>query len=278
MSNDLKLIREWLQSHYDEAAAGLVEKYPSQLLRGEGTEKKFFIMKIDLVGSTQLLLRKRGSTYLKLAHTYLSTIDKITQKFGADPDQVEYAGDSVLAYFSERGTSAEDVLTAACYSRVAVEQIQHLDGPLKGLGLMCKIVLHFDSLIMSKIGPRTNSTLTAIGWPLHLVAKLEKDISPGIGWATEKFFNQADARNRRFFSPNYVEEQIPVTVPTLSTLPLGYLPLFGTGVSTPQRTLADLLYPQPNKLPPAAPQYTTKRTLTGYQIRWPLLFRELGLV
>ena len=88
MPSNLSDIKELLQRHYAEAAEGLVDKPPSQLLRGEGTEKSFYIMKIDLVGSTQLLLGRKKSTYLKLAHTFLSTVDKITQNFGADPDQV----------------------------------------------------------------------------------------------------------------------------------------------------------------------------------------------
>ncbi len=68
-------IDDLLARHFREANADLVDKAPSTLNRGEGTEKSFFLMKIDLVGSTPLLWNRRQSTYLKLAHTFLSTID-----------------------------------------------------------------------------------------------------------------------------------------------------------------------------------------------------------
>ncbi len=261
MPYNLSYIQELLQRHQGEAADGLVDKPPSLLLRGEGTEKSFYIMKIDLVGSTQLLLGRRKSTYLKLAHTFLSTIDKITQDFGADPDQVEYAGDSVLAYFAENKASAEDVIKAACYSRAAVQQIQYLDGVLNTLQLKCKVVLHFDTLLVSKIGPRANSILTAIGHPIHHVAKLEKEILADQGWATDKFFQQVEMGNRKFLGPVYEEKKVPefsiLTPPVANTL------------------LASILYPQQHHVP--QPQYRIERKVIGYNLRWILLFRALEL-
>lgn len=259
MNNKLSNIRELLQRHSDEAAEGLVDKPPSQLLRGEGTEKNFYIMKIDLVGSTQLLLGRKKSTYLKLAHTFLSTVDKITQDFGADPNQVEYAGDSVLAYFAENQATAEDVISAACYSRAAVQQIKNLEGVLNTLQLKCRIVLHFDTLMVSKIGPRANSILTAIGHPIHRVAKLEKDILPDTGRTTEKFFKTVRTDNRKFFCPIYVENQVPVT---LQLPPI-------------TNSLASLLYPNQQSIPQL--QYRTEKLLIGYDLRWYMLFKALDL-
>lgn len=259
MPNNLSNIRELLQRHSDEAAEGLVDKPPSQLLRGEGTEKNFYIMKIDLVGSTQLLLGRKKSTYLKLAHTFLSTVDKITQDFKADPNQVEYAGDSVLAYFAENKASAEDVITAACYSRAAVQQIQYLEGVLNTLQLKCRVVLHFDTLMVSKIGPRANSILTAIGHPIHRVAKLEKEISPDTGRATEKFFQQIRAENRKFLCPVYEEKQVPVT----------------THIPPITNSLASLLYPNQQSIPQR--QFSSEKKLIGYDLRWNMLFKALGL-
>lgn len=276
MSKNLSYIRGLLQRHSDEAADGLVDKPPSQLLRGEGTEKNFYIMKIDLVGSTQLLWGRKKSTYLKLAHTFLSTIDKITQDFGADAEQVEYAGDSVLAYFAENRTKAEDVLWAACYSRVAVQQIHTLEGVLNTLQLKCKIVLHYDALMVSKIGPRANSILTAIGHPIHRVAKLEKELSPDSGWATEKFFQQIKTENRKFFSPQYTEKQIPVLTPHHpSPYSLTSLPNLGAH----RNSLAEILYGSTQTFSQAStvPKYEIEKTLVGYNLRWPILYRELEL-
>lgn len=283
MTNNASDVLELLQRHYAEAADGLVDRPPSQLRRGEGTEKNFFIMKIDLVGSTQLLLSRRKSTYLKLAHTYLSTIDSITQSYGADPNQVEYAGDSVIAYFEESSTSAENVISAACYSKSAVDQIKNLDTTLKSLQLKCKVVLHYASLIVSKIGPRANSITTAIGHPIHRVAKIEKDISPNIGRATPEFYQKVYVRNRRFLQEVATERKIPVNKPSNSlasiNLGLGALGASNFGMfhqPAPQNILSLLANPPPPP-PITEPQYEIEKTIIGYNLKWIMLFKELGL-
>lgn len=260
MPNNLTYIRELLQRHQVETAEGLVDKPPSQLLRGEGTEKNFYIMKIDLVGSTALLLGRKKSTYLKLAHTFLSTVDKITQDYGADPNQVEYAGDSVLAYFAENKATAEDIITTACYSRAAVQQFKNLEGVLSTLQLKCKVVLHFDTLVVAKIGPRANSILSAIGHPIHRVAKIEKEITADTGRTTEKFFQQVRNENRKFLCPVYKEIQVPETEP----------------IHPAVNSLASSLYPVQQSI--LRPQLRVERTLVGYDLRWNMLFRALDLV
>lgn len=272
MIKSLADVRALLQRHYVEAHDGLVNKAPSQLLRGEGTEKNYYIMKIDLVGSTGLLMGRQKSTYLKLAHTYLSTIDKITQDFGADPEQVEYAGDSVLAYFGEKAASAEDVITAACYSRAAVQQIPSLDSTLNSIPLKCKIVVHFASLIVSRIGPRANSILTAIGHPIHQVAKIEKDIAADSGRATKEFYQKIKADNRKFLIPVDGEVKIPVQLPP--SMPLNSLGDFHSGPG--MRSIAEMLYP-PSLPPPPAQKFKIEKNVIGYDLRWPMLFEALHI-
>lgn len=283
-------VKEILGQHYAEAAGGLVDKPSSRLSRGEGTQKNFFILKIDLVGSTRLLMGRRPATYLKLAHTYLSTVDRICQDYGADPLQTEYAGDSVLAYFPDTA-SAEDVLEAACYSRAAVKGIKELDTTLSSLDLKCKVVLHFAPLVVSKIGPRASSVLTAIGYELHRVAKIEKDLSTGVGRATEQFFQKVSRQNKKFFFPVYVETPTPVPPPIT---PATNLLLGHVAPQTAQNgeiTLASILRPAslPGAMTPlglgtvlgSVPPFEsvrTDRTLIGYNLIWPQLFRALQIL
>jgi class 3 adenylate cyclase len=223
MTMDISDVRYLLGMHYEEASGGVVDKPPSRLLRGEATERQFYIMKIDLAQSTAMLERRRKSTYLRLAHTYLSTVDRIAQEFGADADQMEYAGDSVLAYFPVEKADAEDVIMAACYARAAVNCIQELDPTLKSLSLRSKIVLHFDTLMVAKIGPRAGAILNAIGHPIHKVAKIEKTLLPDEGWATTEFQSRVAAANRKFLSPSYQQE--PPTAP-----PPQFSPMMAAGL------------------------------------------------
>lgn len=284
MTNYLSNVLAYLDTHYAEAADGLVEKPPSQLLRGEGSEKNFYILKIDLVGSTQLLWRRKCATYLKLAHTYLSTVDKIVCEHGADTDQTEYAGDSVLAYFPE-SVPAESVLRAAFFCRAAVHRIRKLDGTLASMELKCKVVLHYASLIVSRIGPRGSSVLTAIGNPIHRVAKMEKDTPANCGRATEVFYKRLDRENKKYLNPLYSEA---ANLPSLPTNPW-------VNKLSPQRTepasnsiLAGLLNQglqprlNPNTSVPtimrgvAPPAPITQRIVLGYSINWSAINHALG--
>ena len=293
MPKNLDEIRAVLRAHYDETQDGLVEKAPSRLTRGEGTRKSYYILKIDLVNSTLMLQGRRTETYLRYAHTFLSTIDRITQMFGADPEQVEYAGDSVLAYFPE-SVSAFDVVAAACFAKVAVEQMRTLDRTMATFAWACKIVIHYDSLIVARIGPRSASFLTAIGYPLHRVAKLEKNIASGTGRATPEFYRRIDQSQRRYLSPVYSANQAatPAAVSTLLTQPNPTPNLAGlaglTIQSPPSPNLLatlltgsnphlplkarDLLLPTPSPTPPAPPP-----EIIGYDLKWGFLFQVLQL-
>lgn len=212
MSKFLREVHDLLKRHYGEVSeGGIVEKSPSRLARGEGTTRKFFILKIDLVGSTMMLRGRRNGTYLKLVHTYLSTVDQICQTFGADPNQMEYAGDGLLAYFMENNTASDDVLKAAYYCSEAVKGLQSLDTTLGGMKPRCKVVLHYADLMVARIGPRANSMLTAIGHPIHKVAKMEKDIASGTGRATKEFYKALPFAWKKNLS--VVHDSIPIATP-----------------------------------------------------------------
>lgn len=302
MTGYLNKVSDYLVAHYAEAAEGLVEKAPSRLCRGEGTEKNFYIIKIDLVNSTQLLLGRRRSTYLKLAHTFLSTIDRVACDHGADGQQTEYAGDSVLAYFPD-SVPAREVLNAAFYCREAVRKIGALDQTLAGLRLQCKIVLHHAPLVVSRIGPRGGSVLTAIGYPIHTVAKMEKGTKPGGGQATTAFYSQLDRPNKLYLSACYLDAPAPLPafnpaindgiLPRLG-LAAALNPVIANGILTrSQGGLAAALSPATSRgitsflkpidvpglmrQPPALPPPEPIKTVVGYTVNWGLLYRAFGI-
>ncbi|MDP1740803.1 hypothetical protein [Polaromonas sp.] len=280
-----------------EASDALVEKAPSDLKRGEGTNKPFFIMKIDLVGSTRLLLGKRHATYLKLAHTFLSTVDRITQDYGADEQQVEYAGDGLFAYFPAKAGAAEEVLTAAFYAKSAVDMMGVLGGSVGDLKPKCRIVIHYDTLTVARIGPRAGSILSAIGMPIHRVAKLEEKIGSGVGRATPEFRSQLQRENWKFLSPVYVEEKIPITpAPAPAPASFAFSPdpnrnslaaMLGVTTSPPPAPglMNSIFSPSPNSLAaalgvtsaaPNIPAYRIERKVVGYDLSWGILAKALS--
>jgi class 3 adenylate cyclase len=264
MTRQLDDLDQLLSNYHSETEEGIVDVVPSRLTRGQGTEKEFFILKIDLVNSTELMLKRRPSTYLRLAHTFLSAVDKITIDHGAVPTQTEYAGDSVLAYFPAH-VGADQVLKAACLSRAAVVRIAALPGVVGELKPKCKVVLHYAKLIMARIGPRSASILSAIGYPIHRVAKLEKTIGPDVGWATVEFYQQVLPKHRHYLNPEYNERKEPVLV---TEAPRNY---------DRNSLLAHALYG--HQTPPITRiEYKTVRDLKGYTMRWNALNLFTGLV
>lgn len=253
-------VMELLQKYYDEAHGGLTnDTPPSQLRCGEGTQADYFLLKIDLCKSTAFIRGKRAQTYLKMAHVFLSTVDDITRRYGADGDQVEYAGDSVVAYFSG-STDAVNVLKAATFSREAASLMSDLDPAFKLFPFQTRIVLHYGTLIVAKIGPRGDRKLVAIGPALHTVGHLEKKVDTGKGWATSKFGEQLPARERNLLlSPEYSETVVSVPIPAASAPPL-----YGVGF---------LYNPQQLSAQPVLSRTEIKRELVGYSIRWKMIER-----
>jgi class 3 adenylate cyclase len=180
-------VEDLVKTHLDEAGGGVIDCQVSELARGESTTRDYFILKIDIVGSTRFLYRARGAPYVRLAHAYLSSVDKITQSYGADPEQTEYHGDSVLAFFPLRGNAAEDVLTASAWSHFAVKRLRELDEDFRALALSARTVLHYGPLNVANIGPYGESHRVAIGIPIHQAASREKSVDGGKIWVSEAF-------------------------------------------------------------------------------------------
>lgn len=289
-----------LQKYYDEANKGLNnDKAPSALNRGEGTEKEYYIFKIDIVGSTLFLGNKFPQTYLKLAHVFLSSIDEITREYGADASQVEYAGDSVLAYFDVTKVPALDVLLAAYWSREAALKIKTLDDSFKRYSCKTKVVLHYGKLIMAKIGPWGDYRFSAIGKELHRVSKLEKRVSGGVGHVTKEFGQRLELKARRKLLTGVYESQKVETQPAPSLLSQTGLSdtvkPTNTILASPLTDRERAILPPPQaiaggllglrRLVPPVTKPTiltgdlteatskTEKVLTHWEVRWPLVER-----
>lgn len=284
-----KTIDEIIQKYYDEADGGMVQKAPSTLNRGEGTEKEYFIYKIDLVGSTIFTWSRSHQTYLKMAHTFLSTVDEITRHYGADDKQVEYAGDSVIAYFPKT-VGAINVLAAAYACRDATLRMKSLDATLRKFPFYTKTMVHFGKLIMAKIGPLGDSMVSAIGPELHKACKMEKNVSAGEGRASKEFMGQLEGRQRILLKGNYKETQVlkqPESNPIagglfsdafsqassprtlLGMTPNSLSPLVAQGRVSAINSLSALATPTQKNSP--APQFVTERELIDYSIKWDMI-------
>lgn len=190
----------------------------SDLARGECTRRDYYIFKLDLANSTTALKTQRPAIYARVAHAHLSTVDRITREWGAEPEQTEYHGDSVLAFFPERGNTSEGVLTAAIQSHYAVNRLRHT---VNILALRPRILLHFAQLTVAKIGPWSESHRVAIGIPIHLVAHKEKSIEAPTIWVSDEFARQLRRDVRDVL---LVRRTIPVTTTEMVPAPPPPLP------------------------------------------------------
>jgi len=239
-----------INKYYKEAVGGMVQKAPSTLNRGEGTELDYYIFKIDLVGSTRFTLTKTHQTYLKLAHTFLSSVDEIAREFGAEDNQVEYVGDSIVAYFRASEVPPFEVIKAAYWCREAALEMKNLDSTLNKYHFLTKSIIHSGKLIMAKIGPRGDSLTTAIGPELHKACKMESKVLPGQGLVSKEFRDTLQLKQRIVLTPNNYKE-IKVLKESHPAPPL------------PRPTLADYLASKPagiGAIPPSQP-----RTLADFE-------------
>jgi|GEM_PF-3417758 class 3 adenylate cyclase len=274
-------LQDLLKKYYQEAVGGMVQKAPSELNRGEATEIDYFIFKIDLVDSTKFAQTIPHRTYLKLAHTFLSSIDEITRKFGADVNQAEYVGDGIIAYFPASKVNPIIVLKAAFFCRLSALEMKKLDVAFARFPFWTKSVIHYGKLIMAKIGPWGDSFSSAIGPELHKACKMEDKVSPGQGLVSKEFAAQLPSRERSILlKANYKETQIPKPPKrTLSTLDNLFNPggeqsplekMFGIRPAISPAILG--LHPFKEGLTlgskPLESTYETRKEVIDYSIHW----------
>jgi class 3 adenylate cyclase len=241
-----------LDRHIGETTGTLRNCSVSELARGECTSRTYFIFKIDLTNSTVLLRNQKPAMYARIAHAYLSTVDAITQQYGAEPEQTEYHGDSVLALFPERGNTAIEIVSAAVQAHYAVHRLRKL----VGIALYPKVLLHFAPLAVAKIGPWNDTHRVAIGLPIHSVAKREKELATGRIWLSDQLGAKlAKDFHQQLLDRSYVKiteyEQVPVPTPApppssawsdaLQNPTVGLLSSLGAFVSPPAQAHSSLL-------------------------------------
>lgn len=272
-----KSIHEVVSKYYNEANGGIVDKAPSCLKRGEGTEIAYYIFKIDLVGSTNFTRTRRLQTYLKLAHTFLSTVHEITKDFGADNDQVEYVGDSIIAYFRASKVQAIEVVKAAYFCREATLEIRKLDTTLSKFPFQTKCVLHYGQLIMAKIGPRGEAFASAIGPHLHKACKMELKVGVGQGLVSKEFRDQLEGKQRLLLTPNYVEKQVPKQIDVSSAYSASRLEAFRK--PTPQEILQGMapkgIAAFSKVATPTEATYEIKKEVVDFSLKWDLVPKYL---
>jgi hypothetical protein len=175
---------------------------------------------------------------------------------------------------------ALNVLKAAYFARTAMTKMKSLDQTFGNFPFKSRIIMHYGKLILGNIGPWGDYNLTAIGMPLHVVAKLEKNVQPDNGLATKEFAAKLSSEEKKtFLTGNYSESLVEVhdTPAYISNKP-SFNYNFGIGDFNLARKqlspLAALLNPAPQAIV-AKPRYETKQELVNYNVNWIRLQRFL---
>ena len=286
-------IQELLRRHLQEASGGLRDCSVSELTRGQCTSRNYFIFKIDLAHSTVILKRQNAAGYARVAHPYLSTIDKITQQWGAEPEQTEYQGDGVLAFFPERGGSAENVLSAAVQAHYAVKALRQL----AAVNLIPRVLLHYAPLTVAKIGPYNESHRVALGLPIHFVANKEESVAADEIWLSDEMAAQLDRSVRlQYVTRRNVEKttmkqvEVPAAPPPAPTLFNALSGSYGRcAIPTASTPLGEALAPSSAKayhelaslLGAAQPRFETRpvteRVADGHTVKLSVAYAALNL-
>jgi hypothetical protein len=158
--------------------------------------------------------------------------------------------------------------TLTTLSHYAVNKLRREAGIV---GLLPKVLLHFAPLVVAKIGPYNESHRVAIGMPIHLVSKKEKEIGPRQIWMSDEFARQLQQPDRAQLLTRRTVERIetkavPEEAPSYSAGLANLGSLFAPSTPlTQQQRIADLFrkYPAPQTLlsapAPTAPRMVSKQ-------------------
>jgi adenylate cyclase len=140
-----------------------------------GQEHFVAILFTDIRGSTPIAEQRLPYDIVFLLNRFFETIGSAVLESGGFPNQ--FIGDSVMALFGLEVSPAEgcrQALAAAHAIAVKLEALNRLlkdDLPVK---LRIGIGIHAGTAIVGEMGYRETSTITAVGDPVHVAARLQE--------------------------------------------------------------------------------------------------------
>jgi adenylate cyclase len=155
-------------------AAGAAEAYAKSRYRA-GQERFVAILFTDIRGSTPIAEQRLPYDIVFLLNRFFETIGSAVLASGGFPNQ--FIGDSVMALFGLEVDPEEGCRQALAAARAIAVKLDELNRLLKDdlpMPLRIGIGLHAGTAIVGEMGYRETSTITAVGDPVHVAARLQE--------------------------------------------------------------------------------------------------------
>ena len=140
-----------------------------------GQERFVAILFTDIRGSTPIAEQRLPYDIVFLLNRFFETIGSAVLESGGFPNQ--FIGDSVMALFGLEVSPAEGCRQALVAARAIALKLEELNELLKDdlpVKLRIGIGIHAGTAIVGEMGYRETSTITAVGDPVHVAARLQE--------------------------------------------------------------------------------------------------------
>jgi adenylate cyclase len=156
------------------ANAGAAESYATSRYRA-GQERFVAILFTDIRGSTPIAETRLPYDIVFLLNRFFETIGSAVLASGGFPNQ--FIGDSVMALFGLEVPPEEGCRQALAAAHAIAVKLDELNQLLKDdlpVPLRIGIGIHAGTAIVGEMGYRETSTITAVGDPVHVAARLQE--------------------------------------------------------------------------------------------------------
>jgi len=156
------------------ANAGTAEAYAKSRYRA-GQERFVAILFTDIRGSTPIAEKRLPYDIVFLLNRFFETIGSAVLESGGFPNQ--FIGDSVMALFGLEVPPEQGCRQALAAARAIAVKLDELNQLLKDdlpVPLRIGIGIHAGTAIVGEMGYRETSTITAVGDPVHVAARLQE--------------------------------------------------------------------------------------------------------
>jgi len=140
-----------------------------------GQEHFVAILFTDMRGSTPIAEKRLPYDIVFLLNRFFETIGSAVLASGGFPNQ--FIGDSVMALFGLEVDAAEGCRQALAAARAIAVKLDELNQLLKDdlpMPIRIGIGIHAGTAIVGEMGYRETSTITAVGDPVHVAARLQE--------------------------------------------------------------------------------------------------------
>jgi class 3 adenylate cyclase len=178
---------------------------------GDNARRNLTTLFMDIRGFTSLCEKASGTEISELMNDYFRTAVPLIQQSSGSIDK--YIGDAIMAVFEH----AENALQAASLILAAIENLSTKRQAAGKSEISVRIGLHTGEVLVSAIGTTNSVSLTVLGAPVNLAARLESSCKK---FGVSCLFSRATFEQSTFVAKNAPIRRLGKVLPPGIALPV----------------------------------------------------------